>query len=137
MSNIKGGTITVVNRFEPKKHPNVIRKSITRNSLVGNPYKIIPDTKYDRDFVIRLYRRDMEFYLKAHIWKTTPSNIFKPESEKWLKDTVVEYLEGNDIELACYCKPKCCHGDVLKDAIIYIANRNKNKFKAIGELSVF
>ena len=137
MSNIKGGTITVVNRFEPKKHPNVIRKSITRNSLVGNPYKIIPDTKYDRDFVIRLYRRDMEFYLKARIWKTSPSNIFQPESEKWLKDTVVEYLEGNDIELACYCKPKFCHGDVLKDAIIYIANRNKNKFKAIGELSVF
>ena len=73
----------------------------------------------------------MEHLKSSYLEKTTPSNIFKPESEKWLKDTVVEYLEGNDIELACYCKPKCCHGDVLKDAIIYIANRNKNKFRAM------
>ena len=38
------------------------------------------------------------------------------------------YLEGKDIELQCSCKPKACHGDVLKELIIELAKRKASGF---------
>ena len=122
------GTIKCVNRFQKKQHPKAIRKSILRsNSPVGNPYQIIPDTKYDRDYVVSLYKGDVQEWIKSGKWWMPSScKCWSLASEIWMRDRVNELLAGNDIELACYCKPKKCHGDVLVEAIVYMAEKTES-----------
>ena len=121
------GTIKCVNRFQKKQHPKAIRKSILRsNSPVGNPYQIIPDTKYDRDYVVSLYKGDVQEWIKSGKWWMPSScKCWTLASETWMRDRVNELLAGNDIELACYCKPQKCHGDVLVEAIVYMAENTE------------
>lgn len=52
---------------------------------------------YDRYFD-KMYGKDEEF-----------TNAF---------DKIYEhYKNGEDIYLQCYCKPKCCHGDIIADRL--------------------
>ena len=68
---------------------------IGRGSDYGNPYVI--GTDGDRDEVINKYR---DYFYK------------RIESEPEFK-LRVEELKGKT--LACFCKPKACHGDVIID----------------------
>ena len=109
------GTITVVNRFTPKAHPDVVRKMITRSaSPVGNPFVI--GEHGDREKCCNLFER--------HVWsKEIWVKEWGKEAQEWLHNITWEYMCGKDIELVCSCKPKRCHGDTLKDLIIWYAGR--------------
>ena len=125
----KKGTITVVNRWHKKKHPDVIRKKIDRNSPVGNPFKI--ENGRTREDVIEAYAQFVELFWIAHsriaIEMIYLSNNY-PSVRDWIDEVVDLYLQGKDIELQCSCKPKACHGDVLKDLIIDLAHRKASGF---------
>ncbi len=66
---------------------------IGRGSYWGNPYSMFEDGD-DREEVIRKYKYDFDY------------NKF-PKKEK----SEVYKLAGK--RLGCFCKPQCCHGDVL------------------------
>lgn len=71
---------------------------IGRGSKWGNPYVI--GKHGTREEVIKMYREDLEAAFAKH-----------PEKFKeHLKELV-----GKD--LVCFCKPKACHGDVLKEYV--------------------
>lgn len=69
----------------------------TENSIWANPYKITKTRT--REEAIELYREYVEKKLKSN-----PSLI----------NELVK-LKGKN--LGCWCKPECCHGDVLLELI--------------------
>ncbi len=80
-----------------------------RGSVLGNRYIIGRDG--DRDEVVRKYKRWVwEEYKKG--------GVVKDEI-----DRLVEWVEsGKDLKLGCWCKPKKCHGDVIKSLIEYLVS---------------
>ena len=125
----KKGTIRVVNRWHKKKHPDVIRKKIDRKSPVGNPFEMREGRT--REDVIEAFEAFVNIFWLAHsrigLELIYISNNY-PSVKAWLLEVVDLYLEGKDIELQCSCKPKACHGDILKDLIIELANRKAKGF---------
>tara|TARA_B100001250_G_scaffold410405_1_gene436810 strand:- start:625 stop:1038 length:414 start_codon:yes stop_codon:yes gene_type:complete len=106
------GTITVVNRFTPKAHPDVVRKLITRSaSPVGNPF-VVGDYG-DRDACCDAYEK---YVNSGQIWIENEAFV------EWINERVYEYEDGKDIELVCGCWPKRCHGNTLRELIIDLAN---------------
>lgn len=82
---------------------------IGRGSKWGNPFVIGKDG--DRDEVIRKYR--------AYLW----------EQIKEGNITYKELINLNGKVLGCYCKPKACHGDVIRSAVEYCM-----KYYCVGEV---
>ena len=83
---------------------------IGRGSLLGNVYEIGKDG--DRDEVCEKYKRD--FYKKL-------------KNERFKRQVLA--LKGK--KLACYCKPKRCHGDIIVEYLEGGENGNK---KVDGEI---
>lgn len=88
-------------------------------SSLGSPFFLADEAK--RDVVIGQY--------KEYLWK----HLRNPESI--IAKTLLKYAQSaNDIALLCCCKPKKCHGDVVKAAIEWIRDNKslfdvrKNKF---------
>jgi hypothetical protein len=89
--------------------------NIMRPSILGNPFFLVDEAK--RDVVIGQYKE----YLWAQM-RNPDSIVFK---------TLLKYAQtANDIALLCCCKPKNCHGDVVKAAIEWIRD-NKSLFHVI------
>lgn len=74
------------------------------DSIWANPYKITETQT--REQVLKLYREYIEEKLKSN-----PGMI-----KKLIK------LEGK--KLGCWCKPECCHGDILVELIAKYKNDN-------------
>ena len=110
------GSIRVVNRFSKKNHPTVIRKMITRSaSPVGNPFVMGQDG--DRDYCLGRFGQLVKDGWLEGKWDD--------KQREWMNQRAEEYLRGEDIELVCGCAPQKCHGDILRDAIIEIAERDQ------------
>ena len=125
----KKGTIRVVNRWHKKKNPDVIRKNIGRRSPVGNPYEIT-EGRTREDVIDRFEALVGLFWIRhsAIAWNIIYLSNDYPSVRDWIVDIVDLYLEGKDIELQCSCKPKACHGDVLKELIIDLAERKSRGY---------
>lgn len=67
---------------------------IGRGTIFGNPFEIGRDGT--RDEVILKYKKWFQFLLK--------DNRFK-----------LEILKLRGLRLACFCSPKPCHGDIIKE----------------------
>ena len=76
---------------------------IGRPSVLGNPFKI--GVHGDREQVIEKYR----VWLRGE-WK-------KDGKVKQELIRLAKLSKEGDLILICWCYPKACHGDVLKDAI--------------------
>jgi len=98
-------TITVVNcRIGRHKGPG---EYIGRPSPLGNPFKVAPHGPYERGKTIELYRKWL-----TDIWNTGGHNAQILELYR-LAEIAVE----GDLNLMCWCAPKPCHGDVIKELI--------------------
>ena len=76
---------------------------IGRGSPLGNPFKLSPDS---RATVIAKYR----VYLEAAIDKEQPDIMAE------LSRIKSKLLMG-DVNLACFCAPSACHGDIIKEVV--------------------
>lgn len=85
---------------------------IGRPSVLGNPFPMRDES--DRHEVVRKYRS----YLREEY---TRGESVRKELEE-LADRV---YHGECIALQCFCTPRECHGDVVKDAIEGIIRRRK------------
>ena len=136
------GEIIVVGRFD-RKQVNFTRKMINRSSAplgVGNPFVIGKDGT--REEVVEKYRN---FIWRECLVKNNWPDI---EAKVWIEKRVVEVANGMNLELCCTCRVNAhrfrsckddseipCHGDVLREVIIYLVENkiksNKNKSKLV------
>jgi len=86
---------------------------VGRGSVLGNPYtsKDLATSKAiyqvnSKEEAIRSYRE----YLSVNI--ATGNNAICDE----LNNIYTMALKG-EVHLVCYCKPKDCHGDIIKDIV--------------------
>lgn len=86
-------------------------------SALANPYVVGRDG--DRDNVIAMYRR--------YLWQYIKKGLQGEASQVWnVLQEIKNSQKDKNIKLACYCKPKGCHGDIIVRAINYmIEQENK------------
>lgn len=110
------------NHFEEEFGENVY---IGRGSVLGNPYTHLHDLKLTkakftvatREDAIRRY----EEYIREEIRKRNKDII---DELNRILDLV---KEKRTVFLICFCKPKSCHGDILKE-LLKEKLRNKERF---------
>lgn len=85
---------TVVN-----KHTDGYDVYIGRGSKWGNPFKMTDRSDEERERVIEEYR--------GYLWHKIKQGVITTE----------QLRELNGKKLGCFCKPKACHGDVIKNAV--------------------
>lgn len=73
-------------------------------SPLANPFRV---DSYGRSYCLKQYR---EWLLKQVEDPTSPQSVE-------LVRLVNLLLDGRDIMLICFCKPKDCHGDIIKELI--------------------
>lgn len=97
-------------RVESKRSYSGDGVYVGRPSVLGNPYPL-HDEK-ERDAVIEKYRAWLrsEYCKKGSVYKA-------------LVELADRYRKGEEIVLVCWCAPRRCHADVIKEAIIGIAER--------------
>ena len=99
--------ITVVNRHTYQGEGMYIG----RPSPLGNPFRMKDrNDDREREEVIEKYRVWLREQYRSN-----------PTVRKMLIDLAHRHLKGENIVLKCSCKPKPCHGDVIKDAVEKIA----------------
>ena len=86
---------------------------IGRGSVLGNPYTHISDRKTLATFVVKSRDEAIESY--SHYFDIMyGSNVsFTNEIDKIYE----RYKEGKEVYLGCFCHPKSCHGDVIKEKL--------------------
>ena len=80
---------------------------IGRPSILGNPFTV---KDHGHGTAIALFRK----WLWKHMQSDTPQH-------QELQRLAELHKQKQDITLVCWCKPKPCHGDVVKAAIEYLA----------------
>jgi hypothetical protein len=89
---------------------------------VGNKYRgdtginIMRGTPLGNPFLISYFNTREECIDKYQGWLRA-QYIDKTPAYDMLMELVTQVEAGKDITLVCCCKPKACHGDVIKDAI--------------------
>ena len=76
---------------------------IDRSSIFGNPFIIGKDG--NRDEVIDKYKK---YFL---------NRIKEDLHFRFCVKQLIDYAEDNDLVLGCWCYPKKCHGDIIKEFI--------------------
>ena len=94
------GTIVVVRKGNRTLPARFKRVYIGRPSVLGNPYFM--HSEEEREHVIESFRQYIEGNANAM--------------------TEIKYLRalhqaGVDLALECFCAPKACHGDVIKELL--------------------
>ena len=103
--------IKVIHKKDADKYDNVIY--VGRGSVLGNPYTSIQGRETLAKFVVDSRQESIQCY-KEYLLK-----CIEDKDEKvcnLLNDIYLLSLDGN-VYLACYCKPKSCHGDVIKEIV--------------------
>jgi hypothetical protein len=98
------GTVTVVNKY--KHESNYIY--IGRGSVFGNPFPM--NGENDRDECIEKFY----YYFKKIMFSNSQNSASHDILKKSVLDLIERVYNGETIYLGCFCKPKACHGDVIK-----------------------
>ena len=92
------------------KHTSNLRGVyIGRPSILGNPFSLV---RYDRTKSVQLYTE----------WLREQWLVNEKVKKELLRLALMCKREGM-VRLICWCKPKACHGDIVKMAIINIIEK--------------
>jgi hypothetical protein len=103
--------IKVIHKKHSDKYKNVFY--VGRGSALGNPYTSIQGRETKAQFVVSTKEESIEKYreyLKDCIEK-------KDEKVCNMLNEIFSLAMKEDVCLSCYCKPKSCHGDIIKEII--------------------
>lgn len=105
------GIITVVNKHKHKPTDNDF--FIGRGSPLGNPFtsKELSTTK--AKFQCKTAEESIEKFRNDILEKI--KNKDKEVCDEL--NRIWKHLQKKDVNLVCYCKPKICHGDIIKEII--------------------
>lgn len=98
--------ISVVN-----KRDGWVGEYIGRPSVLGNPFVL--DKDGDRDEVVEKYRQ--------WLWKKIRQ---KNRSVCQELNRLKRLSESGSVNLVCWCSPKSCHGDVIKNCLEWMIDQN-------------
>lgn len=106
-------TVVVVNRHTYQGNGSYIG----RGTWLGNPFTHIKDQPTNAEVVVATREDAVERYL--------PWLEEQYETNRDVK-ALVDYftgrhMRGETVVLACSCKPESCHGDIVKDFILWLA----------------
>lgn len=98
--------LTVINKYKTDVQPEDLY--IGRGSALGNPYTHLDSVKCNKaKYLVKTREIAVEKY-KTYILKKVLADD-KAVIEMFYKIITSEV----DLRLACYCKPKACHGDII------------------------
>ena len=103
--------ITVVNKHKHISTDNDVY--IGRGSALGNPYTSIKGKKTKAKVVCNSREesiKSFDIYIRQKI----------SEKDKKICDElnrIYKMVKEGDVNLVCFCKPKSCHGDIIKKII--------------------
>lgn len=116
--------IYIVNRYKHKPTENDFY--IGRGSVLGNPYTHRDLNRTIAQFQCKTREEAIDRY-RTYITDLIKNEDFSVRRE--LRAIVQAAIAGKDVYLVCYCKPKTCHGDILREIIEKIV---ENKIKKDG-----
>jgi len=103
--------IKVIHKKDKDKFDNVFY--VGRGSVLGNPYTSIQGRETKAEFVVDSRKESIQCF-KEYLLKK-----IEEKDEKicvTMNEIYTLSLQGN-VYLACYCKPKSCHGDIIKEIV--------------------
>lgn len=104
-----------IGNFREKYNDNILQVRVDRKSPLGNPFVMSDESQ--RDSVCDLYEK---YFLRKIEHKVEP---FCDELER-----LISLANETDIRLMCWCSPKRCHAETIRDWILnnekYIGTRN-------------
>jgi hypothetical protein len=104
--------IRVVNRHHGHHANGVTKIYIGRGSPLGNPFTHMKGTKAEfivasREEAVKRYRQWLPESIRA-------GNI---DAVLLCKQIADQALKPEGVDLVCFCAPKACHGDVIKELL--------------------
>lgn len=107
-TNIESVRVKVVNRHaHAAVAEGAVRVYIGRGSPLGNPFKVKPYGPFERGETIEHYR--------AHLRERLAEGGAVAQELRRLRGIL---NAGSALELECFCKPRACHGDVVREALV-------------------
>lgn len=111
--------VQVIHWRDRVQHGDALIIDIRRGTIFGNPVTI--KQAGSREQAIKLYRQ--------RIWAAVTKTDMKQHDtlRAALRSLLRAAKSGAEIRLACACKPKSCHGDVLLRFLRHYANINQGR----------
>lgn len=123
--------IKVIHKKDTDKYDNVFY--VGRGSALGNPYTSIKNRETLAEFTVDSRAESIECfrnYLNDCI-------VRKDEKICSTLNQIYKLAISDEVYLSCYCKPKSCHGDVIKEIIeLKIKEKSLNN-KTGTQLDIF
>jgi hypothetical protein len=104
--------ITVVNKHKMGPAGTAPRIYIGRGSPLGNPFTHMKGTK--AEFIVATRE---EAVFQYNIWLRQTISEGNIDALLLLHTIANQAVKPEGVELVCYCAPKACHGDVIKDIL--------------------
>ena len=101
--------IRVVNLRNYKENDNEVLIRVDRSSILGNPYRMFNESQ--RDKVCDLYEK--------RFLRIVNGEENNPHFRKELK-RIYEIAKKHDVALGCWCSPKRCHAETIKEYLDYV-----------------
>jgi hypothetical protein len=124
--------IKVIHKKDADKYEEVIY--VGRGSALGNPYTSIKGRDTLAQFVVDSRKESIDSFRKYLL------ECIEKKEEKvcnLLNQIYALALEG-EVCLSCYCKPKSCHGDVIKEVVEMKIKEKSLSSKITGtQLNIF
>ena len=100
--------ITVVNKYKHTPTENDVY--IGRGSVLGNPFTSIQNRQTKAEFICNNREDSVDNFRQYLLDKIS-------EKDTRICDELNRIYKMEDVNLICFCKPKSCHGDVVKEII--------------------
>jgi len=124
--------IKVIHKKYRDKYENVIY--VGRGSALGNPYTSIQGRETQAEVVVDSREESISKF-REHLLKKIDE---KDEAICSMMNQIYALAESEDVCLACYCSPKKCHGDVIKQLIEEKLKERRDKVdKGGNQLKLF
>ena len=91
------------------------------HSVLGNKYTHLKYIAREYEYLVLVTTRD-EAVRRYHLWLRDVYAYGQGPAYKALMALVDKYINGNDLVLLCWCTPLACHAEIIRDAIVGIAN---------------
>lgn len=123
--------IKVIHKKEADKYENVIY--IGRGSILGNPYTSIQGRETLAQFVVGSRDESIESF-KKYLFECIEK---KEEKVCNLLNQIYSMAIREEVFLSCYCSPKPCHGDIIKQLIESKIKEKTKKNSEWVQLKIF
>lgn len=101
--------VKVNKSINPRVDNDYAKIYIGRGSIFGNPFEMKNQSQKERERVIRKFEK---------LFYSLDGIQMRAEAQKLVE-------KHRNIVLLCYCYPKLCHGDVIRDYMVDVLQADK------------